>query len=260
MADKVLVMLPTYNEKENVKKMCTMIRDQGITADILFIDDNSPDGTGDLLDSMSKEISGLFVLHRAGKLGIGSAHTDGIHWAYSHKYTHLVTMDSDFTHSPENIKDFLKYGNDYQIVVGSRFKLKNSLEGWNMWRKFMTHTGHALTRVLLKVPYDATGAFRLYRIDQIPEEVFEFVKSRGYSFFFESLGILHLNKFSIQEVPIVLPPRTYGHSKLRFRDMVQCLLFMIELGFTIRLQPKTITLQKSTDVEKNKNLSSRSLL
>ncbi len=245
MYGKILVMLPTYNEKDNVKKMCSRIFDTGISLDILFVDDNSPDGTGQILDEISKERPGIFIMHRPGKLGIGTAHQDGIRWAYSHGYTHLVTMDSDFTHSPENIPDLLKYADDYEVVVGSRFLLKNSLDGWNLWRKFMTHTGHLLTRTLLKVPYDATGAMRLYRIDKIPMALFGNVRSKGYSFFFESLCILNLNRHPIREIPIVLPPRTYGTSKLAFRDMVQCLLFMIELSFYIRFKTGTLLIQGS---------------
>ena len=234
MSDKkILVMIPTYNEHENVKKMCHDISMTGIPADVLFVDDNSPDGTGAILDELAKSIPRIRVIHRPGKLGIGSAHQDGIAWVYSHGYTHLVTMDCDFTHSPENIKDLLDYAEEFDVVVGSRHMLEDSLSGWNPWRKCITRTGHLLTTVQLQMPYDATGAFRLYRLDRIPKEVFELVTSKGYSFFFESLTILNLNKYRIKEIPIALPPRTYGHSKLRFRDMVHALFFMCTIFWNI---------------------------
>lgn len=92
-------------------------------------------------------------------------------------------MDCDFTHSPDNIPDLLKFSEDYDVVVGSRHMLENSLNGWNLWRKCITRTGHLLTTVLLRMPYHATGAFRLYRIDRIPQEVFGLVTSRGYHSF-----------------------------------------------------------------------------
>jgi dolichol-phosphate mannosyltransferase len=235
MSDKkILVMLPTYNESENVKKMCHEISMTGIPADVLFVDDNSPDRTGQILDDLAKKIPRISVIHRPCKLGIGSAHLDGIQWVYTQGYTHLITMDCDFTHSPENIEDLLKFSDKYDVVVGSRHIFENSLSGWNLWRKFLTRTGHFLTTLLLRMPYDATGAFRLYRLDHIPCELFGLITSRGYSFFFESLAILNLNQFKIKEVPIVLPPRTYGHSKLGFTDMVQCLFFMMNMGYNIR--------------------------
>jgi dolichol-phosphate mannosyltransferase len=242
---KTLVMIPTYNERENVEKMARDIVATGIDTDILFIDDNSPDGTGDLLDGLATTIPRLMVLHRPGKQGIGSAHKDGIAWVYEHGYTHLVTMDCDFTHSPENIKDLLAFSEEYDVVVGSRHMRENSLEGWNMWRKCITRTGHLLTTVLLNMPYDATGAFRLYRLDRIPKGIFALVESRGYSFFFESLTIINLNRFRINEVPIALPPRTYGHSKLQLRDMVHALVFMVTIFLNIRFNNKKLLIQKS---------------
>jgi dolichol-phosphate mannosyltransferase len=242
---KILVMLPTYNERENVRKMCQDLSRIDIPADILFIDDNSPDGTGEVLDRLAQKSPRLLVMHRSGKLGIGSAHKDGIARAYSHGYTHLVTMDCDFTHSPENIPDLLQCADTCDVVVGSRHMREDSLSGWNLWRKCITKAGHVLTRVLLEMPYDATGAFRLYRLDHIPEELFRNVSSNGYSFFIESLAILNLNGFRIQEIPIALPPRTCGHSKLQFRDMVQWLSFMLGMAWNIRFHRKKYLLDRA---------------
>ena len=235
---KILIMLPTYNERENVQKMCRDLLGLDIPADILFVDDNSPDGTGDVLDGLAQQVPRVLVMHRSGKLGIGSAHKDGIAWVYSHGYTHLVTMDCDFTHSPQNIPDLLQCSDDYDVVVGSRHLREDSLSGWNLWRKCITRAGHVLTTVLLKMPYDATGAFRLYRLDHIPQELFGSVTSNGYSFFIESLAILNLNGFRIREIPIALPPRTYGHSKLQFSDMIQWLMFMLGMAWNIRFHRK----------------------
>jgi dolichol-phosphate mannosyltransferase len=239
---KILVMIPTYNERENVEKMCHDISNTGIDTDILFIDDNSPDGTGAVLDELAKAVPRVMIMHRPGKQGIGSAHRDGISWVYEHGYTHLVTMDCDFTHSPDNIRDLLALSDDYDVVVGSRHMRDDSLNGWNFWRKCITRTGHLLTTALLKMPYDATGAFRLYRLNRIPPELFRSVESRGYSFFIESLTIITLNGFSIKEVPIALPPRTYGHSKLQFRDMIQWGLFLLGLAWSIRIIRKKYVL------------------
>jgi len=229
MSNKILVVIPTYNERGNVIRMYQRIFDLNIPLDILFIDDNSPDGTGDLLDKISE--TNVFVIHRSGKLGIGSAHKVGIVWAYSHGYSQLITMDSDFLHRPEDIPLLLEQSKYSDIVTTTRFIREDSLKEWSLWRKFFTTTGHIITRLLLKIPYDVTGAFRLYKIDKIPKALFENVISNGYSFFPESLILLYLNKFSISEVPVVLPQRTYGNSKLKFRDMVQWLMFIIKLWY-----------------------------
>lgn len=235
---KILIMLPTYNEQENVQKMCQELSNADLHADILFIDDKSPDGTGEVLDEIEKKVSRVMVMHRSGKLGIGSAHKDGIAWAYDHGYSHLVTMDCDFTHSPLNIPDLLRYADEYDVVVGSRHMREDSLSGWKMWRKCVTKTGHVLTTSLLKMPYDATGAFRLYRLDRIPRELFGSISSNGYSFFIESLAVLNLNRFRIKEIPIALPPRTVGHSKLQGGDMLQWLVFMLGMAWNIRFHQR----------------------
>jgi len=216
---KPVVFIPTYNERENVGALYAEIRALGLDLDILFMDDNSPDGTGDVVDELAAKDPGVRVLHRSGKLGVGSAHAEGIAWAYDHGYRTLITMDCDFTHPPAEIAELLRVSEDVDVVVGSRYLAKRSLAGWNLMRKVLTMTGHLLTRVLLGMGYDATGAFRLYRLDRIPRQAFGMVSSKGYSFFFESLYILHFNRFRIREIPIALPPRTYGHSKMSFREV-----------------------------------------
>ena len=220
-ADKkeTLIFIPTYNEAENVEKIYNQIKALNLDTDILFLDDNSPDGTGKIIDNIIAKNKNVFVIHRSGKLGIGSAHKEGIKYAYNKKYETLITMDCDFTHSPEYIKDFINNSEDYDVVVGSRFLKKDSLSSWNLFRKFMTYLGHFLTFILLNMPYDASGAFRLYKLDKIKPGVFDLVQSNGYSFFFESLFILHMNKYKIREIPTELPARTYGHSKMTLKDI-----------------------------------------
>lgn len=232
---KLLVFIPTYNEKENAEKILYEIVDLGLDLEVLFLDDNSPDGTGEILDELAKKNNRVHVIHRQGKLGVGSAHQDAIRWAYRHKYTHLITMDCDFTHPPDYIPVIIDSSQDFDVVVGSRYMLKDSLEGWNLFRKCLTLAGHSMTKYLLKMPYDATGAFRLYHLDRIPEYAFENVSSKGYSFFFESLYILHLNSCSIKEIPIKLPPRTYGHSKMRMKDAWHSLTFLFTTSLTTLL-------------------------
>ena len=211
---KLLLFVPTYNERENVEPMVRELTGLGLDADLLFVDDHSPDGTGEALDQLARTNPRLHVIHRAGKLGIGSAHQAGIAWAYDHGYATLVTLDCDFSHSPADVTRLLAAARSCDLAVGSRYLGGDSLPGWNLLRRSLTHLGHVMTRWVLGIRHDATGAFRAYRLDRIPRGVFARVRSRGYAFFFDSMFVLCRNGVRVGEIPIVLPSRTYGHSKM----------------------------------------------
>ena len=218
MTLRTLIFIPTYNERENVENMAGQLLALGLDADLVFMDDGSPDGTGEILDRLANEHPRLSVIHRTGKLGIGSAHLDGIRWAYDHGYDRLVTMDCDFTHTPAEVLRLIRYSEGYDVTIGSRYMQANSLPGWNPLRKSLTAFGHFLTKNVLGVPVDATGALRAYDLRRIPRELFDLVSARGYAFFFESMFILLRSGFSVKEFPIALPARTYGHSKMNARE------------------------------------------
>lgn len=218
---KILIMVPTYNESDNIELLFNEIIDLGLDVDFLFIDDNSPDGTGEIIDTLVEDHTNVNVMHRSGKLGIGSAHIDGIKWAYDHKYNKLLTMDCDFTHQPKYIPDFIKNSENYDIVVGSRHLSNKCIEDWDLMRKIMTSMGHIVTKHLLNMKYDATGAYRLYRLDKIPRNIFDLIRSNDYPFFFESLYILNVNDLSIKEIGIALPARNLGHSKMTKKHIIQ---------------------------------------
>lgn len=234
---KTLLFVPTYNEKDNVPLLCNELAKLNIPMDILFIDDSSPDGTGKILEEIAAKNPHITVLHRESKQGIGSAHQSGIKWAYEHGYDVLLSMDADFTHRPEYLKKLLAQAETSDVVVGSRYMSANSLPGWNIVRRMLTCTGHALTSLLLHMPYDATGAFRLYRIDRIPHSAFQLVESRGYSFFFESLYVLFRNGYRISEVPIDLPARTYGSSKMDIHEVRRSVDLLFKTYFQSIISP-----------------------
>lgn len=232
----ILIMIPTYNERGNIPTLVDRILAiKQIDADLLFVDDNSPDGTGNVIDHYVKKYDRVKVLHRQFKAGVGTAHQAGIEWAYKNNYTHLVTMDGDFTHSPEDIIKLLEYSGTYDVVMGGRYSNKDSLAGWAEWRKFLSHLGHQFTTRLLHLNFDATTGFRIYRIDIIPLTTFQLIKSKSYSFFIESICILNENKFTMHDVPVIFPPRSVGTSKLKFKDMVDWLLTVLRLGLQIRI-------------------------
>ncbi len=238
MLGKTLIFIPTYNEKDNVGPMCEQLLALRLDADIVFMDDNSPDGTGALLDALAKKHPRVRVLHRPGKNGIGSAHIEGILWSYDQGYETLITMDCDFTHSPADVRSLIAQANDTAVTLGSRYLQADSLPGWNLHRRFLTYFGHFLTYHLLGLRHDATGAFRLYNLRQIPRALFEQVEARGYAFFFESLFRIKCSGYSVKEVPIVLPARTYGSSKMSWREATRSAVHLVKLSWQNLRDPR----------------------
>jgi len=233
--NELLLFTPTYNEAENIRTLIGQLLKLGLPADILVIDDNSPDGTGDIVAGMTQHHPNLKLWRREGKQGIGSAHIAALRYAKSEGYRLFVSLDADYSHKPEDIPRLLELQDTYDIVVGSRFQWESSLREWNLFRRFMTHLGHFLTRTLLRLPYDTTGGLRLYRLDPIPATLFDRIESRDYEFFFESLTLLHMAGLKIGELPIDLPARTYGHSKMKLAHMVRGLLRLFRLAWKLAI-------------------------
>ncbi len=244
---KTLLFIPTYNERDNVRRMCEALLKLPLDADIAFLDDNSPDGTGEILDELAHTHPRVHVIHRAGKEGIGTAHLAGIAHAYDHGYERLITMDCDFTHSPEDVPRLVSESAGAAVTVGSRYLQSGSLPGWSVARKSLTRLGHFLTQNLLGFSHDATGALRVYDLRKIPRELFTLVSARGYAFFFESLFILHENGFAIREVPIVLPSRTYGSSKMSAVEIERSVEQLMTLAVGKYLHPAQFKLSPAVD-------------
>jgi dolichol-phosphate mannosyltransferase len=236
MSVKTLIFVPTYNERDNVGPMCEQILALGLDADLVFLDDASPDGTGTELD----RLAGVHPRVRA--------HQDGIALAYAEGYERLVTLDCDFTHSPTLIPAFLSGTETADVVIGSRYLAGDSLPGWSLMRKSLTNVGHLLTKNMLGISQDATGAFRAYNLKTIPARLFQLVQSKGYAFFFESMLVLQRNGFAIAEVPIKLPARTYGHSKMSLREVQRSVSTLLSLFMEGQTNPGRFRLGR-TDVE-----------
>ncbi len=239
-----LVIVPTYNEAANVAIMTEKLLVVVPEVDILFVDDSSPDGTGEIIDQIAKIQPRVRGLHRALKDGIGAAHIAGLTKAINDGYRTVITMDGDLTHSPEDIPRMLEASKDADVVLGSRYLQEGSLKGWNPIRKLTTHLAHVLTRVILGLPYDCTGAFRVYRMDRLPRGIFSLVRSKTYPFFFESVFVFHLNRLKIQQVPIKLPPRTYGSSKMPFSEPFRGVVHLFKVGALQWLRPESFTLSR----------------
>jgi len=246
MKNKTLIFIPTYNERDNAPRICKEIMALGLDADLLFIDDGSPDGTGEVLEQQKSDYPRLIIKHREGKSGIGSAHQEAIAWAYVNGYSRLVTMDCDFTHSPSDIPKLLGALDEAEFSLGSRWIQNNSLPGWNFFRRFMTGAGHWLTKSLLGITQDASGAFRGYRLDLLDKGMFSLIRSKGYAFFVESIFILLKNGVRIEEVPIVLPARTYGHSKMTIEAALRTVRTVFELSLEYLAAPERFLVDKRT--------------
>ena len=163
---KRLIIIPVYNEVKNIKKLFSQIK-KCFKSDILYINDNSTDGTTQEIISLVKKYKNVFHIKRSGKLGVGSAHKVGIKWGYKKKYNIIITMDGDGTHDPKYLNKIIHQSNKYDLVLTNRFIKKNSLKTWPLGRVILTHSSHILLKVLLNLNYDTSGAFRLINTNKI---------------------------------------------------------------------------------------------
>jgi dolichol-phosphate mannosyltransferase len=231
----LLIFIPTYNERSNIREVIRRISALDISTDILCIDDNSPDGTGALLDELAEQRPGMVVIHRPFKQGIGSAHLEALRFAYNRHYRRLITMDADLTHAPEDIPRFLEQAETCEVVIGNRF-LSAATDQRKAKDRWLSRLSHWATKQMLKLPYDMTNAYRLYCIDKIDPLLFPRIGSHGYAFFFESLLMLYQSGISIKEIPIHIEGRSRGQSKRFLRDILEWLktLMMLRLRGSLR--------------------------
>jgi dolichol-phosphate mannosyltransferase len=209
--------LPTYNEVSNLPRLVGDLRRLYPDAHLLIVDDNSPDGTGPAADELERtHPAHVRVIHRAGKLGLGSAHVLGMDHAVEHGYRTFVTMDCDYTHRPEDVGLLVKALNERQLdlVIGSRYEHPNGIADWTLLRRAITRTAHLLTRSLLGFRYDATNAFRAYRTAALQRVDYRGIRSDGYSFMFEMVHRCVGAGFGIGEIPVQLSLRQAGESKI----------------------------------------------
>ena len=223
-----LLIIPTLNERKNITTLFKKIRKIDQKIDILFVDDNSTDGTREEILYLKKRNKSIYFIFRPRKLGIGSAHKDGLKFAYKKKYKIILTMDADGTHNPKYIKNLIKYSSKYDLISTNRFKNKNSLIEWPMHRRFLTKIRFYLINILLNINYDSSGAYRCYNAKNIKLNDVLGAKNDGYSFFWESIYLLNKKKYSIKEIPIYLPYRKVGSSKMTMRDIVGSLFYLFK--------------------------------
>ena len=228
---KKLIIIPTYNEKKNIVILLNkIIKLYNSRFQILVIDDNSPDGTSDTVKQYNKKYKFIKLKKRKKKLGVGSAHKYGIKYAVKNKFKILITMDADGTHNPSYIKKFLFYIQKYDLITTNRFLNKKSIQAWPISRIIFTNLRHFIIKLFLGVPIDSSGAFRCYNLNKLKFRDILKAKDNGYSFFWESMFIIYKKNYSIKEIPIYLPYRTIGSSKMKLKDIFSALIYLIYIS------------------------------
>jgi dolichol-phosphate mannosyltransferase len=229
----VLVSVATYNEIDNLPLLVEAIWQAVPTADILVIDDNSPDGTGQWCDQRAAADRRLHCLHRPGKLGLGTATLAAFAYAIQHGYDYLVNLDADFSHPPDRIPALLAAMQQADVAIGSRYCPGGRTEGWPLRRKLMSWAVNTYARWLLGLaPRDTSGAFRCYRVALLAQLDPASVVSRGYSFQEEVLWRLQRLGARFAEVPITFVERQRGQSKINRQEAWQALRILFRLGLT----------------------------
>lgn len=211
-----LIVIPTYNEKENIVNLVGEIRRQKVEADILVVDDNSPDGTGRIVDDLRKKDKGLFILHRKEKNGLGRAYVAGFNWGLKEGYKKLISMDADFSHPVEALPRLIKACSSKTVAIGSRYVKGGKIEGW-AWNRYVNSSGaNFVTRLLLGIhAKDATAGFKCYPAEFLSQADLDNIKSGGYAFQPEMLLIAQDKGFKLVETPITFVDRRAGESKIQ---------------------------------------------
>ncbi len=217
--NNVIIIIPTLNEKKNIKILFDKLATTNIGFDLLFVDDNSNDGSQEEIKDLAKNNQNINYIFRPKKMGVGSAHKDGFIWAYKKNYKTIITMDADGTHDPKYIKFLIEELENCDIVITNRFLKKNLLENWPLHRILLTRARHILISLLLSISYDASGAFRCINCEKVTLSDLISAKNNGYAYFWESIFILHKKKYHITEIPIHLIYRIVGSSKMTIKDV-----------------------------------------
>ena len=212
---RALVIVPTYNERENLAELLTRISAQNLPLEVLVVDDNSPDGTGELADELAAKDPRIHVMHRAGKLGLGSAYVAGFRWALERGFDAAFEMDADFSHNPDSLGDFLKELADADLVLGSRYLHGVTVVNWPLSRLILSYAANVYSRIITGMPVkDLTGGFKCFRRQVLEAIDWSRVRSDGYAFQIEINFKAWRKGFRIKEIPILFVDRRAGVSKM----------------------------------------------
>ncbi|MBX2991926.1 MAG: polyprenol monophosphomannose synthase [Bacteroidetes bacterium] len=227
IAEKVLVIIPTYNEAENIPRLIPAVLRQAPNINILVVDDGSPDGTGKLVKDMMTTNPQVSILERAGKQGLGTAYVAGFKYAIQNGFDFVFEMDADFSHDPNDLPRFLEKIKDYDLVIGSRYINGVRVLNWPMNRLLLSYSANVYTQIITGLPVrDATGGFKCYRVSALKTIDLDKIKSNGYAFQIEISFKVWKKGYRLVEIPIIFLDRRSGVSKMS-RSIVYEAVFML---------------------------------
>ena len=222
-----LIIIPTYNEIKNISELINSINAIKGSFHILFVDDNSPDGTGDFIRDLSKDNDNIYLISRKEKLGLGTAYIAGFKWAINNNYEYVIQMDADLSHNPSDIPEMLKESETHDLVIGSRYLKGFNVVNWPLRRLLLSYFANLYVRILTGLPLnDSTGGFKCFNINVLKNIDLDKIFSEGYSFQIEMNYIAWINQSSIKEISIIFTDRTVGLSKMSKKIIIEA-IFMV---------------------------------
>jgi dolichol-phosphate mannosyltransferase len=228
-----LVIIPTYNEAANIKPLVTQILAQPIQMHIVIVDDNSPDGTGQIADGIAGLCDRLFVIHRASKLGLGTAYKAGFNRALKEGYRYAVTMDADFSHNPSYLSGLISMMKEYDIAIGSRYVPGGGSKGCAFSRVLLSISANTFARIVLGFQvHDCTAGFRCYKNEVLRDIESQKLFSDGYSYLVEMITLCHRRGYKIGEIPIIFDNRRLGCSKISRKEILKSIYTIFRLRFS----------------------------
>ncbi len=216
MAERAIVIIPTYNERENLPRIVPAVLEQDPRLEVLVVDDGSPDGTGELADGLAAADPRVHAIHRSGKLGLGTAYVAGFRWAIAHGFDYVFEMDADFSHDPRHLPTFLAEIADADLVIGSRYLNRRvTVINWPMSRLMLSYFANVYARRVTGLRlWDSTGGYKCYRRSVLEAVDLDQVRSNGYSFQIEMSFRAWRKGFRLKEITITFSDRNVGHSKM----------------------------------------------
>lgn len=231
---RALIIIPTYNERENLPLIIEAVFEVMADLHVLVVDDGSPDGTGALADDIAARDPRVYVLHREGKQGLGTAYIAGFRWALERAYPLVFEMDADFSHQPRYIPDFIAQAETADLVLGTRYIPGGGTEGWSWTRQLISRAGNLYARMILWLPFhDLTGGFKCFRREVLETIDLDEVRSTGYAFQIELTYRTVKAGFKVAETPIVFPDRTRGESKMSGSIVREAMINVIRIRFEV---------------------------
>lgn len=229
---KKMIIIATYNEKDNIEKILSEVYENVPDTHILVIDDNSPDKTYEIVERLAEnQYAGkLFLMKRAGKLGLGTAYVAGFNWGLARDYDVIGQMDADFSHSPKYLPSMFEALKTYDLVLGSRYVAGGGVVNWSLKRKIISRGGSLYAKIILGLPQnDLTGGFKCFRREVLETIDVNQLRSTGYSFQIETTYKTYLNGFKIKEIPIIFEDRVLGQSKMSGNIFKEAILMVLQL-------------------------------